>query len=110
MNKLQDSDLNVQGDSVVIKLPPPEVFFVVVDNENTRVYSRETGLFRRPDPQLESEARRLAEERLRNWALENAILQKAAGNAAPILRNLLVGLGFTDITIEFKPLQLETNP
>jgi hypothetical protein len=70
------------------------VFATRVDNERTRVYSRETGLFTRVDRNLESDVRREAERQIRQAALDNGILQVAAANARTTLQSFLRGLGF----------------
>jgi hypothetical protein len=74
--------------------PDPEIFATRVDNERTRVYSRETGLFTPVDPNLESDVRREAERQVRQAALDNGILRVAAANARTTLTSFLRGLGF----------------
>jgi hypothetical protein len=77
-----------------MKIPDPEIFSTRVDNERTRVYSRETGLFTRVDPNLESDIRREAERQVRQAALDNGILKTAAANARTTMTSFLRGLGF----------------
>jgi len=55
--RLQPGDVAVQGHDISIRLPQAEVFSTRIDNAKTRVYSRDTGLFSSPDPNLESEVR-----------------------------------------------------
>ena len=61
LGALDPSQLTIDGKTVSIKLPEPSVFSTRLDNQRTRVYSRETGLFTTPDPDLESDVRREAE-------------------------------------------------
>lgn len=89
--------LKIEGTSVTVTLPQPDVFSARVDNERTRVYSRETGLLVRPDPNLESDVRREAERQIRQAALDDGILTTAATNARATLTTLLTGLGFTSV-------------
>src|SRR5271165_7611916 len=42
---LQPGDVQVQGQTVAIHLPPAEIFSTRLDNAKTKVYSRDTGLF-----------------------------------------------------------------
>lgn len=100
LQKVQSSDIVVQGTSVSIILPPPEILYSRVDNDKTYVYGRETGLLRRPDPDLETKARRLAEERLVNWALEREILVQAEEYGKFYLENFLRSLGLVEIEIK----------
>ena len=83
---------------MALKLPDPSVFSTRVDNQRTRVYSRETGLFTTPDPDLESDVRREAERQMTQAALDGGILNTAAANARTTLTSLLNGLGFEAVT------------
>lgn len=96
---LDPSQVNVNGKSVDLTLPEPIVFSTRVDNGRTRVYTRETGLFSSPDPELESETRREAERQLTQAALDGGILKTAAANARATLTSLLQGLGFEVVNI-----------
>lgn len=96
----QEKDIQVQGTTVTITLPPPEILYSRIDNENTYVYERQTGLLVRPDPTLESRARLLAEQNLVEWAEQRGIYQKAEVSGRAYLENFLRSLGFTEVTIE----------
>ncbi|MBY0496970.1 MAG: DUF4230 domain-containing protein [Cyanobacteria bacterium] len=94
---LDPSHLTVSGESIELNLPEPDVFSTRIDNEKTRVYSRETGLLVRPDPDLESVARREAERQIRQAAIDGGILTAANANARATLTTLLQGLGFKSV-------------
>jgi len=102
--KVTEDDIVVLGTTVLIFLPPPEILYSRIDNEKTFVYERETGLLRRPDPELETTARRLAEKQLVSWALERDILDKAEETGVIYLENFLRSLGFTQIRVEVRSL------
>ena len=68
---LQPGDVSIQGQKVSIHLPAAEVLSTRIDNTRTRVYSRDTGLFTSPDPNLESEVREEAEHQLLQAALQD---------------------------------------
>ncbi|GAB4434297.1 MAG: hypothetical protein Kow0031_16040 [Anaerolineae bacterium] len=102
LEKLTEGDIRVDGTSVVINLPAPEILYSRIDNERTQVYERNTGLFLKPDPSLESRARQLAEESMNSWAIDRGILDKAANSGRAQIENLLRSLGFTDIVINVK--------
>lgn len=95
--KLDESKIAIKGRNIEIEMPPAEVFSTRIDNDRTKVYSRETGLFTTPDPNLESEVRREAERQVRQSALESGILKTAADNARGTLSGLLEGLGFESV-------------
>ena len=61
-----------------------------------RVYSRETGLFTTPDPNLESEVRREAERQIRQAAIDGGILKTAADNGRANCQGLLAGARIRD--------------
>src|ERR1700675_1833519 len=91
---VQPGDVLVQGQKVSIHLPAAEVFSTRIDNARTRVYSRDTGLFSSPDPNLESEVREEAERQLRLAALQDGILKTAGDNARSTITGMLKGFGF----------------
>ena len=98
LGALDPSQLTIDGKAVSIKLPEPSVFSTRLDNQRTRVYSRETGLFTSPNPELESDVRREAERQMTQAALDGGILKTAATNARATLISLLQGLGFDAVT------------
>lgn len=95
--KLQPSDVSTQGRSITIHLPAAEVFTTRLDNAQTRVYSRDTGLFSSPDPNLETEVRQEAERQLESAARQDGILKLADQNARTTITSMLAALGFTSI-------------
>jgi hypothetical protein len=94
LGRIAAANIVVSGHTIRMKIPDTEIFATRVDNQRTRVYSRETGLFSRVDPNLESDVRREAERQVRQAALDNGILQVAAANARTTLQSFLRGLGF----------------
>src|SRR5918993_1825019 len=97
--KLDESTIKVNGRAIELEVPPAEIFSTRIDNQRTRVYSRETGLFTTPDPNLESEARREAERQVGQSAIESGILKTAADNGRANLTGLLEALGFQSVII-----------
>jgi uncharacterized protein DUF4230 len=94
---LQPADVQIQGQKVWIHLPPAEVLSTRIDNAKTRVYSRDTGLFSSPDPNLESEVREEAERQLTQAALQDGILKIATDNARSTISGMLKGFGFLQV-------------
>ena len=99
LERFGSNNVLVRGRAVTLQLPPPEILSVRVDNQRTRVYSRETGLLVPADPDLETEVRQEAERKLRQAALKDGILETASQNARATLRSLLGGLGFEQIEL-----------
>jgi hypothetical protein len=102
LTRIGEDDITAIRDTVLLILPEPEILYSRIDNERTYVYERETGLFRKPDPDLETEARRLAERQIRDWALERGILDDAEEFGLFYLENFLYSLGFKKIRIEIR--------
>lgn len=102
LSEVSVRDISVdEGGVVEITVPAAEIQYVAPDNEATQILDREVGLLTRGDPQLESEARRVADEVLAESALESGILEQAEENAREILTNFLLSLGYRDVIVEF---------
>jgi hypothetical protein len=97
---LQPGDVRVSGSSVAIRLPAAEIFSTRIDNAKTKVYSRDTGLFSSPDPNLETEVRQEAERQLQAAAVQDGILKTAGENARTTITGLLRGLGFAQVDVQ----------
>jgi hypothetical protein len=94
------SDVVVDRKKVTLHLPAAQVFSTRLDNEKTKVYSRETGLLVPTDPNLETQVRQEAEKQIHDAALADGILKTADANARATLTSLLQGLGFN--AVEFR--------
>jgi len=99
LGKVQPGDVSVEAGAIWLRIPTAEIFTARIDNAKTRVYSRETGLFSSPDPNLESEVREEAERQLQQAALQDGILKSAEQNAYSTLSSMLKGLGFDRVEI-----------
>lgn len=83
-------------DTVIVTLPPAEIFVVALDNQKSYIFDRDTGLIG-TNPALETEARRAAEEEILNAALEDGILEMAQRSAETYVRHLILTLGFREV-------------
>jgi hypothetical protein len=102
LNQITVRDVTLGEDGVVeITVPAAEIQYVAVDNEATQILDRETGLFTKGDPQLETDARQVADEVLVQGALEDGLLAEAEANAKVVLTDFLLGLGYRDVIVEF---------
>ena len=97
LGKLQPSDVALANRKIFVHLPKAEILVTRLDNEKTRVYSRDTGLFSSPDPNLETQVRQEAERQLQQAALQDGILKSADDNARNSVQSILKGLGFEQI-------------
>ena len=99
-SQLQLTDVSLDRKTIRVRLPAAEIFFTRLDSQNTRVYSRETGLLVPVDPTLETEVRQQAEQQLHDAALQDGILNTAQQNARTTLAGLLKGLGFESVEFD----------
>ena len=79
--------------TINVRLPPAQVLVTRVDNEQSRVLSRKTGVLRRRDVDLETRARQHAEKNIREEALKRNILKLAADNGEKKMADLLRTFG-----------------
>jgi hypothetical protein len=104
--KMAESDLQVYDpETVYVHLPEAEIFsdIPILDNERSYVADRDTGLFTRADPELETQVRQEAEKAIREAADESEILERADNNARQYMIGFLSGLGFENIIFTDEP-------
>jgi hypothetical protein len=102
LQRMQVEDVVVvDRETVMVHLPEAEIFVAFLDNENSHVVDRRTGLLARTDPHLETLVRQAAEREILEAALAAGILDRANQNAERFMRSFLEGLGFT--TVIFTP-------
>jgi hypothetical protein len=99
LSKMQVSDVQVlpSGKAYVV-MPAAEVLVTAIDNKRSYVVDRQTGLLTKGDVNLETEARREAENEISQAAQEAGILEQAQKNAEINIRQLLLALGYNDVT------------
>lgn len=95
----EDVVISEDGQSATVQLPPAEVLISRLDNERTKVYSRETGILTSGDPGMESEARRVAEQRIVQAACDNGILARAVEDGQRDIENLVKAFGIKQVTV-----------
>jgi len=100
LSKLEAADLRMEDQILVVSLPEAEVFVATLNNENSYVYDRTTGLLRKSDRDLETEARLVAQQEILRGAIEDGILTQARINAEVYLERLLNSLGFDYVQFE----------
>jgi hypothetical protein len=102
LSRITVRNVSLDDEGVVeITIPAAEIQYVSVDNDATQILDRETGLFTKGDPRLETDARQVAEEVLVEGALDDGILADAEANARQVLTDFLLGLGYRDVVVDF---------
>ena len=100
VDAVRNVSLDDQG-VVEITVPAAEIQYVSVDSEATQILDRETGLFTKGDPRLETDARQVAEEVLVQAAIDEGVLTDAEASARQVLTDFLLGLGYRDVVVDF---------
>lgn len=86
--------------TVILRLPASRILVTRLDNRESRVMDRKTGLLRGQDDHLESRIRAHAETAIRREALDKGVLTLAAANAEKKLADFLLALGFEKVRFE----------
>ena len=97
MEKLGPKDLWVENGVLYVRMPEAELFIATLDNEKSYVYDRATGLLTHGDINLETTARRAAEQEIEKAAIEDGILEQANQNAENYMYRLLRDLGYPEV-------------
>jgi hypothetical protein len=98
---LTQDDVQVNGETVTIRLPKPKILSASLDEDETRVYDRDFGLLNiRPDDDLAEEARDVAVEQLEEAARKDDVLGRAENNAEDNVRAFVTSLGFKEVRFE----------
>lgn len=96
--RLRQQDVWRSPDGTInLRLPPPQILVSRVDNKESRVIARKTGVLRRADVDLETRARQHAEENIRAEALRKGILPLARDNGEKKLAEFLRVLGIEKV-------------
>ncbi len=103
MDEIKPSDVTRSEDGkLVIRIPPPEILTVAIDEKATRVWDRQKTWWT-PwipySPDLEGRARREGLISARNAAIEMGILKQAEANAQAAIQSLLTLSGAAEVIV-----------
>ena len=99
LNGLKPSDVVLDDRRLRVTLPRASITEVFLDDHQTRVIERTTGLLRDFDKDLEQDARRQAVDQLRQAAQRSGILKDADERARLQVGALLRTLGFANVEV-----------
>lgn len=94
LKELKPEDLQVSDRKITLRLPRVVITDVYLDEQQTKIVDRTTGLLRTFDKELEQNARRQAVQDLRVSARYNGIYEDAEERAELQLSSLFTRLGF----------------
>lgn len=95
---LKPEDVQVTGNKISIRLPPAQITDAYLDERQTHIVERTTGVLRTFDKDLEQKARQSAVDDIRRAARTAGILKDADDRARAQLKNLFTAMG---LEVEF---------
>jgi hypothetical protein len=93
-DQLKLEDVQVSGKRVTIKVPPAQITDCYLDDQQTKVVERTTGLLRTFDKDLEQTARKIAVDDIRRAARSAGILKDADERARAQLQRVFEQAGY----------------
>ena len=97
--QMKPEDLRVSGKTISVCLPRAQITDAYLDDKQTRVVERSTGLLRVFDKDLEQTARENAVDDIRRSARAAGILRDADDRARAQVNNLFRQMGFEEVRI-----------
>ncbi|MBC7766527.1 DUF4230 domain-containing protein [Arenimonas sp.] len=99
-SKIKETDIKVNGGTLTIQMPAPEILVSKLDNEKTRVYDRKLGFLTKGNPSLEAQTRLIAENSIKQDACKAGILDSATINAKKQIIILFTSVGFKEVILK----------
>ena len=102
LTKIKKEDIKTGTDSVTVFLPDPEICYIKLDHQKSKVYDL-TGVFLPADRQeMIEEIYKIAEQRILQNAKELKILEKTKENAQHIFKPMLENISGKKVAIIFR--------
>jgi hypothetical protein len=97
LKRITPDDVAISGKTIRLRLPPPQIVDAYLDDKNSQVIDRTTGLLRAFDKDLEQTARQNAVDDIRRAARTDGILDEADKRARLELGLFLRQAGFDKV-------------
>jgi hypothetical protein len=111
LSSIQPSDIQVNGDTVSVRLPPPQILDSKIDVNRSKVYDYDRGfLGLGPDaaPELQDLAAQTTLQHIVESACDQGVLETASTQARETVGQLLKTAGYVTSIIEVQPPAPET--
>lgn len=102
LSKVTKNDVKRSGDSILITLPKPEICYVKINHEKSKVYDISGVHFKEETKKLVEEIYLIAEKELTKEAQSMGILEETKKNANLILKPLFENLTNKKVGFKFK--------
>jgi len=106
LSALQPTDVQVNGESITLRLPSPKILDSKIDVNRSKVYDYDRGFMGLgPDaaPELQELAQRKTLEKIVESACTGGILHQASDRAKLVIGQLLSTAGYKNLTVEEQP-------
>ena len=102
LTKVKKDDIEQSKDSVTVYLPTPEICYVKLDHQKSKVYDVSGVWFTDKTKTLVEDVYKLAEKKMLAGATEMQILNKAQENAGLIFKPFLESISGKKVTLKYK--------
>jgi hypothetical protein len=92
LSKIKESDITIVGDTINIALPKSEIFYSILDEDNTYIQSHTSAVFCKRSLDMETKVRQEAVSFFKERAIADNILEDAYTNATDSIRALVISL------------------
>jgi len=99
LGKLTNNDVTISGEKITLALPSARITDAYLDERNTQVLDRQTGLLRAFDKNLEKTARQYALAEIQRAARQSGIEREANVRANEQLTAFLRALGYKEVEV-----------
>ncbi|WP_255158001.1 DUF4230 domain-containing protein [Siphonobacter sp. BAB-5385] len=94
------TDLGEMGDTLIVRLPDPEICLARVDHSKSKVYNTEFAF--NDEALLIDQAFKKAEEQVQTSAIQQGILEQTKLNATKILRPMLEKVSGKKVLLRYR--------
>jgi hypothetical protein len=112
LGKITAQNVTLANGTLTLQLPPPVLQDCFLSEKDSYVVSQDTGLFARPAPELQGEARQYAVSQFRDSALKGGILDEVQGQSKKVIAQLVDAMnlqGVKQVNIVAAPPNPETT-
>lgn len=102
LQKLKDEDVQRGDEKTIITLPTPEICYVKVNHERSKIYDKKSYLFLDDDAELLDKAYKEAENFLNKPEVKEPAISEAIKNAPVILAPVFTKIAGQPVEIKFK--------
>ncbi|MFD0792386.1 DUF4230 domain-containing protein [Mucilaginibacter litoreus] len=102
LTKVRKDDILQSGDSVTVALPQPEICYVKLDHQQSKVYDVSGVWFANKSKQMVEDVYKIAEQKMLASAKQLNVVGKARENAQTIFKPFLESVSGKKVVITFK--------